>query len=205
MRGPSRTWRREPPRSCAPPGEGILAHGRDPYFPPWPDPCSSTSSPGLPRRRSPRTSSRSPRSATACAATWRCSPAECSPGRGAGARARPGRGASGRGDRARGARHPSSLFVAEAYWDLECALQQQGFDYAYDKRLYDRLSATAEDRGAAPRPPRASRKRTPASSRTTTSRARPRRSERAGASRRGRGVYPPGLRLFHEGQLEGTA
>jgi hypothetical protein len=31
------------------------------------------------------------------------------------------------------------LFVAEAYWDLEWALQQQGFDYCYDKRLYDRL------------------------------------------------------------------
>jgi glycosidase len=31
------------------------------------------------------------------------------------------------------------LFMAEAYWDLERELQQQGFDYCYDKRLYDRL------------------------------------------------------------------
>jgi glycosidase len=31
------------------------------------------------------------------------------------------------------------VFMAEAYWDLEYALQQQGFDYCYDKRLYDRL------------------------------------------------------------------
>ncbi len=31
------------------------------------------------------------------------------------------------------------MFIAEAYWDLEWALQQQGFDYCYDKRLYDRL------------------------------------------------------------------
>jgi glycosidase len=31
------------------------------------------------------------------------------------------------------------LFMAEAYWDLEWELQQQGFDYCYDKRLYDRL------------------------------------------------------------------
>jgi hypothetical protein len=31
------------------------------------------------------------------------------------------------------------LFMAEVYWDLEWALQQQGFDYTYDKRLYDRL------------------------------------------------------------------
>ena len=36
---------------------------------------------------------------------------------------------------------PDFLFLAEAYWDLEWTLQQQGFDYAYDKRLYDRLRA----------------------------------------------------------------
>ena len=35
--------------------------------------------------------------------------------------------------------HPEFLFIAEAYWDLEWDLQQQGFDYCYDKRLYDRL------------------------------------------------------------------
>jgi hypothetical protein len=34
---------------------------------------------------------------------------------------------------------PGFLFLAEVYWDLEWTLQQQGFDYAYDKRLYDRL------------------------------------------------------------------
>jgi len=36
-------------------------------------------------------------------------------------------------------RWPEFLFIAEAYWDLEWELQQQGFDYCYDKRLYDRL------------------------------------------------------------------
>lgn len=35
--------------------------------------------------------------------------------------------------------HPGFLFMAEVYWDMEWALQQQGFDYTYDKRLYDRL------------------------------------------------------------------
>lgn len=35
--------------------------------------------------------------------------------------------------------HPDFLFMAEVYWDMEWALQQQGFDYTYDKRLYDRL------------------------------------------------------------------
>jgi hypothetical protein len=35
--------------------------------------------------------------------------------------------------------HREFLFIAEAYWDLESTLQQLGFDYCYDKRLYDRL------------------------------------------------------------------
>jgi glycosidase len=35
--------------------------------------------------------------------------------------------------------YPEFLFMAEVYWDLEWTLQQQGFDYTYDKRLYDRL------------------------------------------------------------------
>ena len=35
--------------------------------------------------------------------------------------------------------YPDFLFMAEVYWDLEWTLQQQGFDYTYDKRLYDRL------------------------------------------------------------------
>ena len=34
---------------------------------------------------------------------------------------------------------PRFCFMAEVYWDLEWTMQQQGFDYAYDKRLYDRL------------------------------------------------------------------
>jgi hypothetical protein len=40
-------------------------------------------------------------------------------------------------------RVPGFTFMAEVYWDLEWTLQQQGFDYAYDKRLYDRLRAGA--------------------------------------------------------------
>jgi glycosidase len=41
---------------------------------------------------------------------------------------------------------PDFCFMAEVYWDLEWTLQQQGFDYTYDKRLYDRL----HDRHARP-------------------------------------------------------
>ncbi len=35
---------------------------------------------------------------------------------------------------------PDFMFIAEAYWDREWQLQQLGFDYTYDKRLYERLS-----------------------------------------------------------------
>ena len=35
--------------------------------------------------------------------------------------------------------HPDFVFMGEVYWNLEWTLQQQGFDYTYDKRLYDRL------------------------------------------------------------------
>jgi glycosidase len=36
-------------------------------------------------------------------------------------------------------RHPHFRFIAEAYWGLEGALLEQGFDHCYDKVLYDRL------------------------------------------------------------------
>lgn len=41
------------------------------------------------------------------------------------------------------AKYPGFTFMAEVYWDLEWTLQQQGFAYCYDKRLYDRLKANA--------------------------------------------------------------
>jgi hypothetical protein len=35
--------------------------------------------------------------------------------------------------------HPEFVFLAEAYWDLEGPLVEEGIDGCYDKRLYDRL------------------------------------------------------------------
>jgi hypothetical protein len=35
--------------------------------------------------------------------------------------------------------HPDFVFLAEAYWGLEAQLQALGFDYTYDKTLYDGL------------------------------------------------------------------
>jgi len=37
--------------------------------------------------------------------------------------------------------HPGFLLLGEVYWNLEWTMQQQGFDYTYDKTLYDRLRA----------------------------------------------------------------
>jgi hypothetical protein len=42
-------------------------------------------------------------------------------------------------------RHPDALLIAEAYWDMEWILQRQGFDFCYDKRLYDRLVSGGAD------------------------------------------------------------
>lgn len=36
-------------------------------------------------------------------------------------------------------KHPEFIFMAEVYWDMEWQLHEAGFDYCYDKRLYDRL------------------------------------------------------------------
>lgn len=37
------------------------------------------------------------------------------------------------------AEHPDFLFIAEVYWNMDYQLQNQGFDFTYDKVLYDRM------------------------------------------------------------------
>jgi len=34
---------------------------------------------------------------------------------------------------------PHFIFIAEVYWDMDWILQQKGFDFTYDKRLFDRM------------------------------------------------------------------
>ena len=41
--------------------------------------------------------------------------------------------------------HPGTLFMAEVYWNREYELQQAGFDFTYDKILYDRLLSGESD------------------------------------------------------------
>lgn len=37
------------------------------------------------------------------------------------------------------AHFPNFIFIAEVYWDMNYSILQQGFDYTYDKTMYDRL------------------------------------------------------------------
>ena len=102
-------------------------------------------------------------------------------------------------------RHPGFLFMAEVYWDLEWTLQQQGFDYAYDKRLYDRL------REGHARPVRehfhAGLDYQDKLARFLENHDEPRAAAtfRPECTRPRRSItfLSPGLRFFHEGQFEG--
>lgn len=122
-------------------GGYVLAHGRDPYFPPWPDVVQLNAfSPAL----------RSATARTLADIAAQCDGIRCDMAmlmtnpvfaKTWGSRVGPAppqefwltvigelRG-----------RFPDVVLVAEAYWDLEWELQQQGFDFCYDKRLYDRI------------------------------------------------------------------
>ena len=101
--------------------------------------------------------------------------------------------------------HPRFLLIAEAYWDLEWELQQQGFDFCYDKRLYDRLehgeAETVRLHLAADLSYQSKLLR------FIENHDEP-RAAAAFAPERGRAAAVvtstlPGARLFHEGQFEG--
>ncbi len=122
-------------------GEQVVAHGRDPYFPAWTDVAQLNAF-------SPELRARSIETLLDIAA--QCDGVRCDMAmlvinevfaRTWGERA----GQPPLADFWRvvipmiKVRRPNFLFIAEVYWDLEWELQQQGFDYTYDKRLYDRL------------------------------------------------------------------
>jgi len=101
--------------------------------------------------------------------------------------------------------HPGFTFMAEAYWDLEWALQQQGFDYTYDKRLYDRLRG--EEVWAVRGHLHADLAFQSKSARFLENHDEPRAADafppdvhRAAAVLT---FLAPGLRFFHEGEFEG--
>ncbi|HYX54500.1 MAG TPA: alpha-amylase family glycosyl hydrolase [Candidatus Limnocylindrales bacterium] len=101
---------------------------------------------------------------------------------------------------------PDFVFMAEVYWDLEWTLQQQGFNYTYDKRLYDRLH-----HGAA-RPVRehllAGLDYQNKMSRFLENHDEPRATATFPLDQHKAAAvitfFAPGLRFFHQGQLEGA-
>ena len=117
-------------------GDLLMAHGRDPYFPGWPDTLQlNYGNPALQHAMIEELE----RIAGQCDGV-RCDMAMLVlPDvfeRTWSIRSEPFWPKATQGVRAR---VPDFCFMAEVYWDLEWTLQQQGFDYAYDKRLYDRL------------------------------------------------------------------
>ena len=119
----------------------VLAHGRDPYFPPWPDVVQLDAfSPAL----------RAATADTLADIADQCDGIRCDMAmlltnqvfaRTWGSLVGPEPAAEfwpevlGQVH----ARHPQTVLIAEAYWDMEWTLQQQGFNFCYDKRLYDRI------------------------------------------------------------------
>jgi glycosidase len=183
-------------------GDMVLAHGRDPYFPGWPDTLQLDYSNPATREAMTRELEKI---AGRCDGvrcdmamlvlpevferTWGKKPAPFWPV--AIARARE--------------RAPGFCFMAEVYWGLEWTLQQQGFDYTYDKRLYDRLCE-----GHAP--PVREHLHAEIDYQTKLARFLENHDEpRASAAfdppvHRAAAVITystPGLRFFHQGQLEG--
>jgi hypothetical protein len=191
----------------------VLAYGRDPYFPGWPDTVQlNYLHPGL-REAMQRELLR---------VAERCDGVRCDMAmlvlpdvfrRTWGDRANP-RDGSAPVDRpfwpdatARvRERHPGFLFMAEVYWDLEWTLQEQGFDFTYDKRLYDRLvhgeaRAVQEHLWAVPRFQERS-------ARFLENHDEPRAAAVFGTGDRHEAAavitfLVPGLRFFHEGQFDG--
>jgi hypothetical protein len=101
--------------------------------------------------------------------------------------------------------HPDFLFIAEAYWDLEWELHQQGFDFCYDKRLYDRLEH--EDAESVRLHLCADIGYQKKLLRFLENHDEPRAAAAFSAGREQAAALVaatvPGARLFHEGQLEG--
>jgi glycosidase len=102
--------------------------------------------------------------------------------------------------------HRGFTFLAEAYWDLEWEMQQQGFDYCYDKRLYDRLRQG--DAGSIRAHLGAGLAYQDRLARFLENHDEPRAAAVFPWPRHQAAAivtyFAPGLRFFHQGQLEGA-
>ena len=193
-------------------GDRVLAYGRDPYFPGWPDTLQLNYRHGATRdaMREELVRIASVADGVRCdmamlllpeviAKTWGDSSA---PSDGSAPVDTPF------WPEAIAAVHekaPGFLLMAEVYWDLEHTLQAQGFDYTYDKRHYDRLHAGHAG-------PVRGHLRADAEFQRRSARFLENHDEARGASAFRPGqheaaailtFFVPGLAFFHEGQLEG--
>lgn len=184
-------------------GELVLAHGRDPYFPGWPDTLQlNYGNPALQESMIQELLGIAQKcDGVRCdmamlilpevfERTWGLTAAPFWP----------------RALQTVRSHLPEFLFLAEVYWDLEWTLHEQGFDFCYDKRFYDRLLAC---------PARPVREHLHAGLdyqdrlvRFLENHDEPRAAccfppevHRAAAVLT---FFAPGMRLFHEGQLEGA-
>jgi hypothetical protein len=180
----------------------LLAHGRDPYFPGWPDTLQLNY--GNPATQDAML-------AELLRIAGRCDGVRCDMAmlvlpeifeRTWGIPAQP---FWPRVTQQVRAQKPGFCFMAEVYWDLEWTLVQQGFDYAYDKRLYDRL------REGHARPVREHLHAEPAYQ-DHLARFLENHDEPRAAATFPHGMHEaaatisflsPGLRFFHQGQLQG--
>jgi hypothetical protein len=184
----------------------VFAHGRDPYFDGWPDTVQLDY-----RRRDTREAMASALQSVAA----RCDGVRCDMAMlvtrevfrrtWGGEFDPPGAEFWPAAIRDLKAASPNFLMLAEVYWDMEHELQSQGFDYVYDKRLYDRLrDGDARGVNAHLSAPRDFQGRL---ARFVENHDEPRAAEVFGAER-GPAASAltfalPGLRLLHEGQSLG--
>jgi hypothetical protein len=184
-------------------GERILAHGRDPNFPGWPDTLQLDYA---------NSALQAAQTAELLAIAGQCDGVRCDMAmlllpevfqRTWGRAAAPFWPAAIAAVRRA---HPGFTLLAEAYWDLEWELQQQGFDFCYDKRLYDRLRDGNADGlrahllvGLDYQDRLARFLENHDEPRAAATFAWPRHQAAAVIS-----YLAPGLRFFHQGQLEGA-
>lgn len=178
--------------------DGRIAQGRDPFFPPWTDTVQLNAF--EPRLRE-AAAGELKRIATQCdgvrcdmamlllndvfARTWGLAPPNT--------------------EYWTEVRHQDLVFVAEAYWGLEPRLLELGFDFCYDKRLYDRLrhedAASVRAHLAAPLEHQCHMVRfleNHDEPRAATSFPLPRHRAAAAVL-----MTTPGAKLFYDGQFEG--
>jgi hypothetical protein len=141
LQGASQELQAEP-ESFAQVGERIFANGRDPHFPPWTDTLQVNAFSETLRNEA---------IATLLDIAGQCDGVRCDMAMLVTNEIFAGTWGSRAGSvpkteywevviPAVRAQNPNFLFIAEVYWDLESDLLRQGFDYCYDKRLYDRLT-----------------------------------------------------------------